>query len=393
MKRVLPVLLLTACQPGLPPRLSELDASIEALHLQVEQSQALVTEVDAIPEPLSSERGKIRQDIASWIGATGHPDLVAQEESDVARVLGLVQAQRQSSPLPRIRSWEAQNPAETFHPFDPLAVELVDAALAETECLASNHRLFLSRGSPIRVSARCAIVSNAAAMAALARAQGAFSIRFATTLGEQVKRTAALGASLQALRLKLVETQPPRQLLTDLDLAIAKNGEAEQDLDEARTRGDQAAETPRVDVPRWNNAVDEIIRIASSIDLSGEGSLDGFRVEILPPLALIDELVARAVIPDLALDDPTRASVDAASLAVGASLTSIDAYAHAGGTRTRDLHDHVHTAQDWKRSAETNLSFLLLQAKPQELTQQYTQVSNIMKTKHDTVKNSISNVR
>lgn len=40
-----------------------------------------------------------------------------------------------------------------------------------------------------------------------------------------------------------------------------------------------------------------------------------------------------------------------------------------------------------------NLQYLLLQQKMQNENRAYTAVSNIMKTKHDTVKNSISNVR
>jgi hypothetical protein len=40
-----------------------------------------------------------------------------------------------------------------------------------------------------------------------------------------------------------------------------------------------------------------------------------------------------------------------------------------------------------------NLQYLQLQQKMQNDSRQFTAVSNIMKTKHDTVKNSISNIR
>jgi len=40
-----------------------------------------------------------------------------------------------------------------------------------------------------------------------------------------------------------------------------------------------------------------------------------------------------------------------------------------------------------------NLQYLQLQSQMQNENRSYTAVSNIMKTKHDTVKNSISNVR
>ena len=40
-----------------------------------------------------------------------------------------------------------------------------------------------------------------------------------------------------------------------------------------------------------------------------------------------------------------------------------------------------------------NLQYLQLQSQTQNENRNYTAVSNIMKTKHDTVKNSISNIR
>jgi hypothetical protein len=40
-----------------------------------------------------------------------------------------------------------------------------------------------------------------------------------------------------------------------------------------------------------------------------------------------------------------------------------------------------------------NLQYLQLQSQMQQENRSYTAVSNIMKTKHDTVKNSISNIR
>jgi hypothetical protein len=40
-----------------------------------------------------------------------------------------------------------------------------------------------------------------------------------------------------------------------------------------------------------------------------------------------------------------------------------------------------------------NLQYLQLQQQMQNENRSYTAVSNIMKTKHDTVKNSISNIR
>lgn len=44
-------------------------------------------------------------------------------------------------------------------------------------------------------------------------------------------------------------------------------------------------------------------------------------------------------------------------------------------------------------SMKFNLQYLQLQTQMQNENRQYTTISNVMKTKHDTVKNSISNVR
>ncbi len=51
------------------------------------------------------------------------------------------------------------------------------------------------------------------------------------------------------------------------------------------------------------------------------------------------------------------------------------------------------TKQMQETQMSFNLQFLQLQSQMQQENRSYTAVSNIMKTKHDTVKNSISNVR
>ena len=51
------------------------------------------------------------------------------------------------------------------------------------------------------------------------------------------------------------------------------------------------------------------------------------------------------------------------------------------------------TKQMQETQMSFNLQYLQLQSQMQNENRQYTAVSNIMKTKHDTVKNSISNIR
>ena len=53
----------------------------------------------------------------------------------------------------------------------------------------------------------------------------------------------------------------------------------------------------------------------------------------------------------------------------------------------------IATKQMQEMQISFNLQYLQLQSQMQQDSRSYTAVSNIMKTKHDTVKNSISNVR
>ena len=64
--------------------------------------------------------------------------------------------------------------------------------------------------------------------------------------------------------------------------------------------------------------------------------------------------------------------------------------ASRGGAQERLL-DAVKAMQETQMSF--NLQYLQLQSQMQHENRSYTAVSNIMKTKHDTVKNSISNIR
>ena len=64
--------------------------------------------------------------------------------------------------------------------------------------------------------------------------------------------------------------------------------------------------------------------------------------------------------------------------------------AKAGDSRA-DLSRAIKNMQETQMSF--NLQYLQLQSQMQHENRSYTAVSNIMKTKHDTVKNSISNIR
>jgi uncharacterized protein YcgI (DUF1989 family) len=63
----------------------------------------------------------------------------------------------------------------------------------------------------------------------------------------------------------------------------------------------------------------------------------------------------------------------------------------AGGSGQQQLLDATKQMQETQMSF--NLQYLQLQSQMQHENRSYTMVSNIMKTKHDAVKNSISNVR
>src|SRR5690606_21852900 len=83
------------------------------------------------------------------------------------------------------------------------------------------------------------------------------------------------------------------------------------------------------------------------------------------------------------------------ALAAGTSETELLLDAASGAVSGGNGNDQLLNAT--KQMQETQMSFnmqyLQLQSQMQHENRSYTAVSNIMKTKHDTVKNSISNVR
>ena len=72
-------------------------------------------------------------------------------------------------------------------------------------------------------------------------------------------------------------------------------------------------------------------------------------------------------------------------------VTSAGKAVRAGGDSQAPLLQATQEMQEMQMSF--NLQYLQLQSQMQNENRQFTMVSNIMKTKHDTVKNSISNVR
>ncbi len=86
------------------------------------------------------------------------------------------------------------------------------------------------------------------------------------------------------------------------------------------------------------------------------------------------------------------ASGDAGVAGSSSSLESSSAIGSAaGGNSQSQLLQATQQMQETQMSF--NLQYLQLQSQMQAENRSYTAVSNIMKTKHDTVKNSISNIR
>jgi uncharacterized repeat protein (TIGR01451 family) len=85
-------------------------------------------------------------------------------------------------------------------------------------------------------------------------------------------------------------------------------------------------------------------------------------------------------------DNSNVVAVSNAKLAVSAYRSSVQAvdYAIKEGEDKNNLSEKM---------AAMNMQFLALQEALQKLSQQYTTISNVLKSKHDTVKNSISNIR
>ena len=65
----------------------------------------------------------------------------------------------------------------------------------------------------------------------------------------------------------------------------------------------------------------------------------------------------------------------------------------AQSAKARSLAQFGQNATNRDAQMSFNLQYLQLQQQMQNENRQYTAISNIMKTKHDTAKNSISNVR
>ena len=77
--------------------------------------------------------------------------------------------------------------------------------------------------------------------------------------------------------------------------------------------------------------------------------------------------------------------------AFGREVVDFLALVAAGGSSQQQLLDATKQMQETQMSF--NLQYLQLQSQMQHENRSYTAISNIMKTKHDTVKNSISNIR
>ena len=75
------------------------------------------------------------------------------------------------------------------------------------------------------------------------------------------------------------------------------------------------------------------------------------------------------------------------------SIDAFDGWLRTQSAKARSLAQLGRQAADRNLQMSFNLQYLQLQARMQDESRRYTLISNVMKTKHDTAKNSIGNVR
>jgi hypothetical protein len=133
--------------------------------------------------------------------------------------------------------------------------------------------------------------------------------------------------------------------------------------------------------PLWGNLLEAATRIVNGM---------------IPGLSPSEsETIAEYALSEIASEGAAMGS-GAGGMGTGANAGGIGGGSDAIGAATGgDSQSQLFSAT--KQMQETqmsfNLQYLQLQSQMQDENRSYTAVSNIMKTKHDTVKNSISNVR
>ena len=132
--------------------------------------------------------------------------------------------------------------------------------------------------------------------------------------------------------------------------------------------------------------------IAAALAQAAVASPSKDMVSIAVARAAVDEMRKLARTPDeKALAERDFVLVEKAARLVirrDNARAAVSAARTAGGDQLLNA-----TRQMQETQMSFNLQYLQLQSQMQHENRSYTAVSNIMKTKHDTVKNSISNVR
>jgi len=125
------------------------------------------------------------------------------------------------------------------------------------------------------------------------------------------------------------------------------------------------------------------------ISLGASASSDDARARTLDTLRDLDTDLTSLTKSHLAYEAKAKELAEAARKLNAAVEQSLKI---AGGKKLdAEMAQSLRSLQD--TSMSFNLQYLQLQSQMQNENWSYTAISNIMKTKHDTVKNSISNIR
>lgn len=153
------------------------------------------------------------------------------------------------------------------------------------------------------------------------------------------------------------------------------------------------------DEARLNAMIAQHQKVRSQLPAEYQNELDQLTVltrkqlfAALPPDHLLESAaqIINKIIPGLTIPEvASLAEYTFGGIAGSAAIGAIDAASNGSGQA--DLLDATKSMQETQMSF--NLQYLQLQSQMQNESRSFTTISSIMKTKHDTVKNSINNVR
>jgi hypothetical protein len=393
----------------LAPGAQEIQDVVDAMSMDSDQAvtlenQAVQNESQLPPENIPADKATVRAHLLAWVEGLAAPDVWggadAAKDPQGASASAGVWAQGQLAAagqlLKETHAYDQAHPESPLSPIEEFTVVLMEGDLSKITCLSDLYADLQGAGQA-RTVARCSITGDANVIVGAWVETGAFLTFYQMQVGRLFGAANQLKTEFAIIRDRLRQLSPQGAAVAAQDCDYAQMGMSDlvPKLSDGMAAAAKLNNVFTTDLQPIQTSAQAVHDLVTQLDLSGTGDVTQLQAEAGQAMAAMDAALALTapgvatpwidagygVIAHATYEGEISQLAHAAHVEGGEAINSASRYSVDG---LDDLMAHMMVF---------DASYLDLETAARNESASYMNLVQILKTKHDTVKNSIGNIR